>query len=63
MEVGLELEEVKVAPRPLLGVVHRLTLGPTVGAAKARPRREADVEIDAPHPGIEGYIYRLPRRL
>jgi hypothetical protein len=62
-EVRLVLEEVQMPPHPLLGVVHRLVLGPAVRADEAAPRGEADPKVDAPGLGIEGHLGHLPRRL
>ena len=62
-DVRLVLEEVQMPPLPLLGVVHRLVLGPAVRADEAAPRGEADPKVDAPGLGIEGHLGHLPRRL
>jgi hypothetical protein len=63
VEVSLELEEVQMAPLALLGVMHRLMLGPAVGTGEARPRREGHLEVDAPSRAVEGHIGHAPRRL
>ncbi len=60
VDVGLVLEEVKVAPGALPGVMDRLPGGAALGAGEPRPGREGQLEIDTALIGVKVNIHGLP---